>query len=82
MPPPPPSIVVNFKKVAGAAVNNITIAPASYNGTTFTPPAISGTFTVPSFLSPGKHKVLVNYTAELEGLDLQITGKKAIVVGP
>ena len=81
-PPPPPSIVVNFKKLAGAAVNNITIAPASYNGTTFTPPAISGTFTVPSFLSPGKHKVLVNYTAELEGLDLQITGKKAIVVGP
>ena len=81
-PPPPPSVVVNFKKVAGAAVNNITVAPASYNGTTFTPPAISGTFTVPSFLSPGKHKALVNYISELEGLDLQITGKKSIVVGP
>jgi hypothetical protein len=81
-PPPPPSIVVNFKKVVGAAVNNIIITPASYNGSTFTPPVLSGTFTVPSFLSPGKHGAIVNYIATLEGLDLQISAKKGIVVTP
>ena len=79
-PPPPPDVTVNFNKLVGAAVNNITVTPASYNGSIFTPPAISGTFTVPSFLSPGKHGAIVNYIAPLEGINLQISAKKGIVV--
>lgn len=76
--PPPPSVVVNFKKFVGAATNNITVSPASYDGTTFTPPVLSGTFVVPSFVTPGKQKPVVTYNASLEGNTLGISAHKGI----
>jgi hypothetical protein len=62
-----------------AAANTVTITPAAYDGTTFTPPVLSGTVTVPPGLK-GTQKVLIEYGADLAGINTGIGAQKRIKI--
>jgi hypothetical protein len=79
---PPATVTVTFNGkhfTSVPATNNVTVAPASYDGTTLTPPILSGTFTVPAGVT-GPQKVLVQYAADLSGINTAIGVERPLKV--
>ena len=78
--PPPPSIVVNFNKERWSRGEQHHGRSGELQRLDLHATRALGTFIVPSWLSAGKHGVLVFYQATLEGVELAIDAHKAIVV--
>jgi hypothetical protein len=78
----PPTISVEFLGRHSndvSAANTVTVTPATYNGTTLTPPVLAGTVTVPAGIS-GPQKVLIGYTADVSGINVEIAAQRPLTV--
>jgi hypothetical protein len=62
-----------------SAGNTVTLTPAVYNAPTLTPPKISGSFKVPA-VPAGAYRVIVNYSASLEGFQFTNTASAPLHV--